>query len=239
MEMQIKLISVLITLILSTIQNYSFGQDASSIDSLNWNEIQIESGIQLEDIKRLDNRENRTIEKFWYYTLIDTSIGKCTVRFKNSNINKILNSKEFFNIADTVATPFIICYQNGLTEKPQAGTWFDPHYFYSDTGKSGNWDWHTIVITTVLPLGFQIYFEDNYFKSRMFLASDEKSSGFLIPIKEKLFQNTHNGIVKGKLISIYNIAELDRIQKRLFTSGLEKIEITIEYEYKLTDTNKQ
>ncbi len=214
------------------IPNNSYGQNASSIDSLEWKEIQIIDDVNLESIKRIDDKENKTIKKFWYNTIIDTSIGKCTVSFSDTNIVMGLNSKDNFNISDTKVTPFIIYYQNGLTEKPQSGTWFDAQYFKADTGEPGDWDWHTLGVMTVIPIGFQIFFEDNYFKSRMFLANKNDNLGFFKPYKEALLQNTKNGFVKGRLISEYYLSGLDKIQKRLFMDNLKKIKIVIEYEYK-------
>lgn len=226
----IKQSSIIFVLILLTL-NYSKGQDACSIDSLEWKEIQTIDYIVLEGIRRIDDKENNTIKKFWYNAEIDNSIGKCTVSFSDTNFVIGLNSEDNFNISDTIVTPFLIYYQNGLTEKPQSGTWFDVHYFKSDTGEPVDWDWHTIVVMSPFRFGFQIFFQDNYFKSRMFIPSKSESSRLIKPDKENLIQNTKDGFVKGQLISEYDLSGLDKIQKRFFRDNLKEIKIQIEYEY--------
>ena len=187
MRKKIRVHLIFITLILSIVQNYSIGQYSTSCNTLKWKKVHIHPDIQLQDINRIDKKKNKTIGKFWDKSINDMSIGKCTVSFKNSTINSVLNSEKSFNIPDSTATPFIIYYQNGLTDKPQAGTWFDTEYFDANTVNPIDFDWHTLVVMTYIPFGFQIYFDDNYFKSRMYIAGKEKSVVFLTPTTEELF----------------------------------------------------
>ena len=222
---------VLAILFLASAKVIGQEQGECSINSLEWKKIVTEKSINLKGINRIDLRGNKMIENNWYDTTFLDPIGKSMV---STHIFKKFNTA--WGI-DTIGTPFMIYYQNGLSERPEAGNWLDSHIFTISTGEPIDIDWHTIVIASFHHLGFQIFFEGNYFKSRMFLAVGDKGTEFIKPYSEKLFQSRDNGTVKGKLISAYYLNEFECDLKKMFEfdHDIDEVEIIIEYEYNISD----
>ena len=94
-------------------------------------------------------------------------------------------------------------------------------------------DLHTLTVNTLIPLGFQIFFENDYFSSRMFTNSEDEKDAFLYPINQTLKQEIIENKVKGILKAEYKFSEKDSWQKRELHQLGELFEVEIEYQYNM------
>jgi hypothetical protein len=214
-------------LFLLILPNLVFAQ----VDSLVWKKSKMVDELKQLNLSRIENLNSNGVKEFWENSMNET-VGKCVVSILGSNINRVLNSSDGYNIKDSISTPFFVYYQSDLSEKPEAGSWYENTYLILDTTtrKTLSKDWHTIVITGVLPFGFQIYFENEQFKSRMFIYSNEDELIYLIPIEENLLQLKSSSKENCTLLAKYNLPGGQNEIENVFGTSAHEISVEIEIE---------
>lgn len=203
----------------------------SQINELEWKKVTVVKENDLDNLFRFEKSNSPTIKEFMGI-IFESSSGKCVVTFKDCKINNVLNSPDGYNIPDSVSTPFFIYYQAGLNEQPEAGSW-DEQIFssvVSGTDKPSGVNWHTIVITGLLPIGFQIFFEDNHFKSRMFLGIGTEKPTFITPLEENLVISKTDKYERGNLLANFDLSKVPSLSDSFIGEKLGEITVGIEYE---------
>ncbi|MBK8851802.1 MAG: hypothetical protein IPN73_16860 [Saprospiraceae bacterium] len=220
---------IIFTLVILILLNFkTIGQIISDADKLEWKVIDNAQNLQTKSIDRIGQYSDDLINYLWYD---EESIGKCAVSFNSMDFNKNLN--QAFQFEDTISTPFKINFRWFLDDKPEDGSSFEKNYFISDTLDSVEIDLHTLTVNTLIPLGFQIFFENDYFSSRMFTNSEDEKDAFLYPINQTLKQEIIENKVKGILKAEYKFSEKDSWQKRELHQLGELFEVEIEYQYNM------
>jgi len=207
---------------------FSLGQEINGIDSLEWKVFENVKNLHTESINRIAEQSNKITDLFWFD---DESIGKCVVSFTPAEFNRKLNLA--FNIEDSTSTPFKINFRWFHYDKPEDGSNFEKSYFISDSLANSEIDLHTLTINNVIPLGFQIYFENNYFSSRMFTDDENEIPQYFYPVNQTLMQETTEFNVKGILMAEYNFSGNEFWQNHDLHQFGELFKVQIQYQFKM------
>jgi hypothetical protein len=223
------MIRIILTLfLLNSIICITIGQEISGIDRLEWKSIEHVKGLNTESINRIEAKRHEINEILWYD---EESIGKCVVNFQSIGFNRKIN--QALQVKDTISTPFKINFRWFLADIPEDGSSFEKNYFISDSLTDAEIDLHTLTINNIIPIGFQIYFENNYFSSRMFTDSENGTVQYFYPINQLLKQEIFQNQVQGILSAQYKFTELDSWQNRELHELGEFFEVEIQYQYKM------